>query len=146
MRTRTALATGLIAVIAAGSLAPAVAATKPKPKPINIAYTASAMPDPTSTNPATGEICAPTLPTAKFSHTFKVPAAGILEISLNNSMDWSLAIRDADGASLATSDGGTPTDPEGATLRFKKAATVSIDTCNFAGEPSIDVTGRFTYK
>jgi len=146
MRTRTALTAALVVVAAAGSLSPAVAASKAKPKPIKIAYTATALPDPTSTNPVTGEVCASTLPTAKFSHTFKVPAAGVLDIALNNQMDWSLAIRDADGETLASSDGGTPTDPEAATVRFKKAGTVSIDTCNFAGEPSIDVTGSFTYK
>lgn len=146
MRTRTVLVAGLVAVTAAGSLAPALAATKPKPKPIKIAYTATALPDPTSTNPVTGEVCAPTLPTAKFSYTFKVPAAGVLDVSLNNSLDWSLNIRDAGGESLASSDGGTPTDPEGTSVRFKKAGTVSIDTCNFSGEPSINVTGLFTYK
>ena len=146
MRTRTVLVAGLVAVTAAGSVAPAVAATKPKPKPIKIAYTASAVPDPTSTNPVSGEICAPTSPAAKFSYTFKVPGAGVLDIAANNQLDWSIAVRDADGESLATSDGGTPTDPEATSVRFKKAATVSIDTCNFAGEPEINVTGLFTYK
>ncbi len=146
MRTRTVLVAGLVAVTAAGSLAPAVAATKPKPKPIKIAYTASALPDPTSTNPVSGEICAPTSPGAIFSYTFKVPAAGTLDIAANNQLDWSIAIRDADGESLASSDGGTPTDPEATSVRFKKAGTVSIDTCNFAGEPEIDVTGLFTFK
>ena len=146
MRTRSVLVMGLVAMTAAGSLAPAVAATKSKPKPVKIAYTATALPDPSSTNPATGEICAPTSPAAIHSYTFKVPAPGILDIQLNNSLDWSVAIRDADGESLATSDGGTPTDPEATSVRFKKAGTVSIDTCNFAGEPEIDVTGLFTYK
>ena len=146
MRTRTALVAGLALVTAASSLAPAVAATKAKPKPIKIAYTASALPDPSSTNPATGEICAPTSPAAIYSYTFKVPAAGILDVAANNQFDWSIAVRDADGESLATSDGGTPTDPEATSVRFKKATTVSIDTCNFAGEPEIDVTGLFTYK
>ncbi len=145
MRTRTVLAIGLVAATAAGALSPAVAATKPKPKPIKIAYTASALPDPTSTNPVSGEICAPTSPAAIYSYTFKVPAAGMLDIKANNQFDWSIAIREG-GESLATSDGTTPTDAEATSVRFKKATTVSIDTCNFAGEPSIDVTGLFTYK
>jgi hypothetical protein len=147
MRPRTALTAGLLLALAAGSLSPAVAATKskPKPKPIKIAYTASALPDPTSTNPATGEICAPTSPAAIFSYTFKVPAAGVLQVDLNNSFDWSGAIRQ-DGESLTDSDGGSPQDKETMLVKFKKAGTVSIDTCNFAGEPSIDVTGLFTVK
>lgn len=144
MRTRTALTTGLVAVLAVGSFAPALAG-KAKPKPIKIAYTATGNPDPTSTNPATGEICAPTLPTAIHHYTFKVPAAGTLEIALNNDLDWSVAVREG-AESLATSDGGAPQDKEATSLRFKKATTISIDTCNFAGEPSINVTGTFTFK
>jgi hypothetical protein len=144
MRTRTALTAGLVAALAAGSFVPAMAA-KAKPKPIKIAYTATANPDPTSTNPATNEICAPTLPTAIHHYEFKVPAAGTLEIALNNTLDWSIAIREGD-ESLASSDGGAPQDAEATSVRFKKKTTVSIDTCNFAGEPSIDVTGLFTFK
>jgi hypothetical protein len=146
MRTRSVLVAGLVAVTAAGSLAPAMAATKSKPKPIKIAYTATALPDPTSTNPATGEICAPTSPAAIYSYTFKVPAAGVLDIALNNDLDWSVAIRDADGETLSSADGGSPEVKEATSVRFKKAGTVSIDTCNFAGEPEINVTGLFTYR
>ena len=145
MRTRTVLAIGLVAATAAGSLSPAVAATKPKPKPIKIAYTASALPDPTSTNPVSGEICAPTSPAAIYSYTFKVPAAGMLDIKANNQFDWSIAIRE-DGESLATSDGTTPTDAEATSVRFKKATTVSIDTCNFSGGPTANVTYKITAK
>jgi hypothetical protein len=144
MRTRTALTASLVLVAAAGSLAPAVAATKSKPKPIPIAYTASALPDATSTDPVSGAVCVPTLPTAIYHYTFKVPAAGTLQVALNNSLDWSAAVRDAGGDTLAESDGEMPQDAEGFTIAFKKAQTISIDTCNFAGEPSIDVTGSFT--
>ncbi|MBK5306371.1 MAG: hypothetical protein JJD92_06750 [Frankiaceae bacterium] len=145
MRTRTALTTGLVAVLAVGSFAPAMAG-KAKPKPIKIAYTATGNPDPTSTNPTTNEICAPTLPTAIHHYSFKVPAAGTLEVALNNTLDWSVAVRAADGESLASSDGGAPQDKESTSVRFKKGQTISIDTCNFAGEPSINVTGLFTFK
>lgn len=144
MRTRTVVATALVGIVAAGGATPSFAA-KAKPKPITETYTASATPDPTSTNPATGEICAPTLPTAISKHTFKIPAAGTLEVSLKNKLDWSLAVRQG-AESLATSDGGTPDVAEGTSVTFKKATTVSIDTCNFAGEPSIGVNVTFTYK
>ncbi len=144
MRTRTALATALIGVIAVGSAVPSFAA-KPKPKPITQTYTASALPDPTSTNPATNEICAPTLPTAIHKHAFKIPAAGTLEVALKNKLDWSVAVRQG-SESLASADGGTPEVSESTSVTFKKATTVSIDTCNFAGEPSIDVNITFTYK
>lgn len=123
-----------------------MAATKSKPKPIKISYTASALPDPTSTNPATNEICAPTLPTAIHHYTFKAPAAGTLTLDLNNKLDWSGAVRDAGGSTLVDSDGSSPETPEQLFVSFKKAQTVSVDTCNFAGEQSINVTGTFSFK
>lgn len=145
MRTRTLLTGTLVLATAAGSLSPALAATKTKPKPIKIAYTATALPDPTSTNPVTGEVCAPTSPAAIYSYTFKVPAAGVLSIALNNTLDWSGAIREK-GDTLVSSDGSSPTDAESLVVKFKNKTVVSIDTCNFSGEPSIHVTGSFTYK
>ena len=148
MRTRTALSTALVGVLLAAAATPSLAATKakPKPKPIRGHYTASAYPDPTSTNPATNEPCAPTLPTAKFSKTFKVPAAGTLHVELANQFDWSLAVRDTDGTDEGTSDGGLPTDKEMVDVSFKRGQTVVLDTCNFAGEPSVVVSYVFTYK
>ncbi len=144
MRTRTLLATALVGVVAVGSATPSFAA-KPKPKPMTQTYTATAYPDPTSTNPATNEICAPTLPTAIFKHEFVIPAAGTLEVALKNKLDWSIAIREG-SESLASSDGGTPDVVESTSISFKKKTKVSIDTCNFAGEPNVEVTATFTYK
>jgi hypothetical protein len=150
MRTRTALSTTLVAALLAAAASPSLAATKPKPKPkpkpIHGSYTATAYPDPTSTNPVTSEPCVPTLPTAKFSKPFKVPAAGILHVELANQLDWSLAVRDTDGSDEATSDGGSPTDKELVDIPFKRATSVVIDTCNFAGEPNVVVSYTFTYK
>lgn len=145
MRTRTVLATGLVGLLAVSSFQAADAKPKKKPKPITMTYTATGVPDPTSTNPVTNEICAPTNPAAMYSQAFTVPAAGTLEVSLGNMLDWSLAVR-AGGESLATSDGGTPTDHEAAFVSFKKKTVISIDTCNFAGEPTIPVTFTFIYK
>ena len=141
MRTRTVLVAGLAGVLAAGSLAPAVAA--PKRKPIKLAWTASATPDPSSSN--VNGTCVPTIPTAIHHHTFKVPAAGTLEVTLNNTLDWSVAIREGD-ETLVDADGGSPEIVETVSIKFKKATTVSIDSCNFAGEPQISPTGTFTFK
>ena len=142
MRARTVIVAGLAAVIAAGSLAPAVAA--PKKKPMKLAWTASATPDPSSSN--VRGTCAPTVPTGIHHYTFKVPAAGTLEVTLNNTLDWSVAVRDAAGETLADADGGSPETLEMVTVKFKKAETISIDSCNFAGEPQINPTGTFTFK
>lgn len=143
MRTRTAVAAGLVAVVAAGSLSPALAAPKRK-APIKLSWTAQATPDPSSSN--VRGTCAPTVPSGIHRHAFKVPAAGTLEISLNNSLDWSAAIRTEGGETLADVDGGTPEVKEVLSVKFKKAQTISIDTCNFAGELQIHPTGTFTFK
>ena len=141
MRTRTALVAGLVAVTAAGSLAPAVAGPK---KTVKLSWTASATPDPSSSN--VNGTCVPTIPSAIHHYTFKVPAAGTLEVTLNNQLDWSVAVRDSAGDTLADADGGSPEVVESVSVKFKKAQTITIDSCNFAGEPQINPTGTFTYK
>lgn len=143
MRLRTVAITSLLAVVAAGSLAPAVAGPS-KPKPITKTYTATALtPDPT---PIAGDICTPALPTARHSEPFKVPAAGRLKVDIEFTGDWALGLRDAkSGAQLASSDGGSPLDDEVMQVKFKKATEVLIDACNFAGGPTATVTYTFTY-
>jgi hypothetical protein len=128
-----------VAVAAAGTLAPALAAP---PKPITQKYTANATPDPTTTTPG-GEICDPVTPTAKHSTEFKVPAAGTLKVELGNTLDWAIGIRSG-GKLLASADGTSPETKEVAQTKFKKGAVVSIDVCNFAGEPAVPVTVTYT--
>ena len=147
MRTRTALLAATVALTAAGTTAPAFAAKpKPKPKPITGSFTATANPDPTSDAPAgnTGK-CNPKTPTARVTQQFVVPAAGSLHVDVNNTLDWSADLRDADGV-LTDSDGSSPQDKESLDAFFKKKTTVTIGVCNFAGEPQIKVTYTFTYK
>lgn len=144
MRTRTALATGLAAALAVGSLTPALAG--PKKAPIKLAWKAQATPDPTATDQTTKEHCVGVIPTSTHHYEFKVPAAGTLEVQLNNTLDWAVAIRDAAGDEVAGADGGSPEVKEVVSVKFKKAQTISIDTCNFAGEPEISPTGVFTFK
>lgn len=149
MSARRIALVSLTVAIAGASFTPAFAAKphpQPHPAPIDVTYTATATPDPLSTNPVSGVPCHPKLPGSMYSRAFVIPAAGTLSVQLNNTLDWSLVIRDSSGASLAESDGGLPTDKESAFLVFKKRTPVSIDTCNFLGEPSISVHFRFTYS
>lgn len=145
MRTRTALLAATLALTAAGSSVPAMAG-KPKPKPINGSFTAQATPDPTSDAPAgnTGK-CNPKTPTARVTQAFTVPAAGVLHVDVNNTLDWSADLRDAEGV-LTDSDGSGPQDKEVLDYPFKKKTNVVIGVCNFSGEPQIKVTYTFTYK
>jgi hypothetical protein len=138
MRLRTAAVTSLVAVAAAGTLAPALAAP---PKPVVQKYDATATPDPTTSNVT--EVCAPVTPTAKHSTEFKVPAAGSLKVELDNTLDWAIGLR-VNGKLVASADGGTPEVKEVVQVKFKKATVVSIDVCNFAGEPTVPVTVTYT--
>lgn len=140
MRLRTAAITSLVAVAAAGTFTPALAG--PTPKPITKTYTASATPDPT---PIAGEVCQPTIPSARHTTPFKVPAAGTLAITIKMDLDWALGLRTKSGSTLASSDGPNPTDAESIQVKFKKAQDVLIDACNFAGGPTAQVTYTFTY-
>ena len=140
MRLRTVAATSMVAVAAAGTLAPALAAPA---KPITKTYTATAAtPDPT---PAAGDICDPALPSSKHEEKFTVPAAGTLKVTMVQELDWALALLDSKGKRLAESDGGTPTDKEAMQVKFKKATDVVIRSCNFAGTPTSEITYTFTF-
>jgi hypothetical protein len=142
MRTRTAIAIAAALVTAAGAMAPAVAA--PKKAPIKGSYTAGPLtPDPT---PIAGNVCEPATPTAIDKHTFKVPAAGVLQVDLEWQGDWALGLRDSAGDRLGESDGGTPDTVESMQVKFKRGETVTIEACNFAGAPTAKVSYTFTYK
>ncbi len=144
MRLRTVAVTSLLAVAAAGSLAPAVAGPKSKPKPITKTYSVGPLlPDPT---PILGDICSPLTSASRHSEPFKVPAAGRLKVDIAFTGDWALAMRDAKkGSRLAESDGASPETPESMDVKFKKPTEVLIDACNFAGAPTATVTYTFTY-
>lgn len=149
MRARTAVVTALVAVVAVGSATPSFAAkAKPKPKPIVGSFKATATPDPTSDVPAPvgkGK-CAPKTPTARVTYAFTAPAAGTLHVALNNKLDWSADIRDADGSVETDSDGDKPTAAEAMDLSVKKKTPLVIGVCNDEGEPTLTVTYTFTYK
>lgn len=142
MRLRTAAVTAVVAVAAAGTLTPALAA--PKPKPITKTYTVGPLtPDPT---PIAGDICDPATPTARHSEPFKVPAAGRLKVDIDFAGDWALAMRDSKkDTRLAESDGASPETDESMDVKFKKPTEVLIDACNFAGGPTATVTYTFTF-
>lgn len=144
MRLRPLAITSLVAVAAAGALAPAVAAPA-KPKPITVSYEVGPLtPDPTPI--ALGEVCAPATPTAIHAEPIKVPAKGTLKVTIAFDGDWALGLRDAKkGTRLAESDGGMPLDAESMQVKFKKATEVLIESCNFAGGPMATVTYTFTY-
>ncbi len=141
MRLRTSLAVSLTAVLAAGSLAPAVAA--PAKKPVSKEYVAAAFPPDPSHAAVTSGICNTTNPTSQHNEPFTVPFAGVLKIDMKGFQgDWDLALYSG-GTLLASSAQGLtdPVDrPESITVKLKKVGQkLQIRACNFSGGPTANV-------
>lgn len=141
MRTRTALATSLAAVLAVGSFAPALAAPA-KQKPVSKEYTATAFP-PDPTHITGGGICNTTNPASQHNEPFTVPFAGTLKIDMKGFQgDWDLALYS--GSQLVASSAQQleePIDrPETITVKLKKVGQkLQIRACNFSGGPTANV-------
>ena len=144
MRTRTALTASLVLVAAAGSLAPATAATK-KPKPIVKEYTATA-PLPSPTNVQRG-VCAADVPQSAYDLVFKAPFTGRLSAKQDGFQgDWDFAFRDGDANAAESAQEATddPQRPEEITVfKLKKGQEITIRSCNFAGGPTAHVKYQF---
>ena len=142
MRTRTALAASLTVVLAAGSLAPALAAPA-KPKPVSKEYTATAFPPDPSHAGVTDGICNTTNPASQHNEPFTVPFAGVMKIDMKGFQgDWDLALYS--GSTLVASSAQQleePVDkPESITVKLKKKGQkLQIRACNFAGGPTANV-------
>lgn len=134
MRTRLVLAVlpvALIGVTAATSMA--------APKEVKGTFDASALPDPT---PTLNEVCKGVSPAGRFELPMKISGAGKLTVDIAFTGDWDLTVEDSKGNILAESAAfEAPT--EQVTVRFKRAAQVTIVACNFAGGPT--ARGKFVF-
>ncbi len=138
MQARRILVTAALCAIAAGSLAPAQAAPKPKPFSGSVTFH-DATPDPTG---GFGANCQGTLPVEK-AVGIKVPASGVLTVSLTGfTGDWALVVADDAGKVLGSSD--TFPESENAVVTLKKAGTVQLLPCNLGG--TVDATVNFAYR
>lgn len=145
---RRALPVLLCITLTGLAAAPSLAATKKKPKPITGSYVAQALPDPSNNN--VRDTCDGALNSggnvSRVDKAFTVPAAGTLHVATANTLDWAIVVLDKDGYSLGESDGTSPDSKEATDVPFKKKEAVTIRVCNFAGEPQVTVSYRFTYK
>ena len=158
MKVRKALPVALSLVVAGGALAPALAAPA-KPKPITESYSMQHAPIPlplaevdgvdgtnSCTNPSFEGISITT-------KTIKTTGAGTLQVDVTNfDGDWDITVLDDKGNVLGVGAGtatptalATPAD-EKLVVKTKKAMTLSIAICNFAGTPTADGKYTFTYK
>jgi hypothetical protein len=151
MQVRRVATVATLAVLAAGAYAPATAA--PKKKPVTKSYDMQLPPVP---NPPAGTpTCADDalVGTAIHSETLKTTGPGILTVKVNGFYgDWDLTVysgdRELEGSGTGTQTPNTsPAAGEDVfTAKFKKAVTLEIRTCNFAGTPSAHGEYNFTYK
>lgn len=136
MRTRLVLAVlpvALIGVTAATSMA--------APKEMKGTFNAAASPDPTAT---VSEVCQGVSPAGRFEVPLKVPAAGKLAVELTGYVgDWDLTLESKSGDIMASS-AGFEVPVESFSVKFKKAAEVTIVACNFAGGPTAKGSFVFT--
>lgn len=145
MQIRTLIAAAAVGVVAAGALAPAVAA--PKPKPFAGSYTVTLSPDPViNAWSSSGEQNCFTLnPSSVDKRNLKVPRAGKLQLVLDSPQehalsDWDMYVLDKAGEQLGVSNGGTA--HEEIVLKLKKATEITVAVCNLTGSPQ----GKVTYK
>jgi hypothetical protein len=158
MTVRKALPVALSLVVAAGALAPALAAPA-KPKPISEEYAVEGAPVPVplagidgvdGTNSCTDPALEGVSTTTK---TIKTKGAGSLVVDVTDfDGDWDITITDDKGNVLGVGSGtatptalATPAD-EKAVIKTKKAMTLNIAVCNFLGSPTANAKYVFTYK
>jgi hypothetical protein len=136
----------LVASVAVATLGAPSAFAGPK-KTVTEKWTATAMfPDPSNQTGQGYGTCAQNVPGSFDSHPFKIPAAGSLHVDLTNFHgDWDLLILDSDKSEIGGS-GNDPETAESTDVTFRKAQTVTIVACNFAGTPTADVAAVFTFK
>lgn len=157
MKVRNAAPLALSLVVAAGALAPAVAA--PKPKPITEEYDVEGLPVPLPITGSEGfgdNSCAdPRLEgISTTTKTIKPKGAGTLTVDVTKfSGDWDITVLDDKGKVLGVGAGtATPTalaqsnPAEKLVLKTKKATTLNIAVCNFGGSPTAHVKFSFVYK
>ncbi len=143
MRLRTPLLTAVLCVVAAGALAPAQAAPKPKSYEGSVAFQ-DTTPDPTGNSAATDqEHCRGELPREK-GVTLKVANPGVVTVSISGFQgDWTLMVTDDKDKTLGGADVNPP-DYENAVITLKKPATIVMYPCNLVG--SFDATLSWAYR
>ena len=118
-------------------------------KPIEKTYTATApAPDPTNFNPsAQYSVCEQTVPQSFHVEEFTAPEPGTIKATLNGYVgDWDFLITDDKGRELGNSGlTAVAGEDETVTYKFKKAGTINLIACNWAGGPTGTVKYKFTF-
>jgi hypothetical protein len=151
MKVRRVATVAIVALLAAGSYAPAMA--HPKKKPITKSYDLNLLPlweSPTeacSTATTGGALVGVSIDI----QTIKPTGPGLLAVKVDGYQgDWDISVRDADGAEIGRGSGNdTPNAGPGAEsfeMKFKKPEPLQIAICNFSGTPQAHASFTYTYK
>jgi len=153
MRLRTVAPLAVAAIVVAGLHAPAEAKAKKK-KPITKEYDLTLQPFPDMTEDTACSSELRTVGTDLDIKTIKVTGPGKLKVTITGfTGDWDTSVY---GAAGALSEGGPTTTPdnfstpageitEELTYKSKKAQTLSLRVCNFAGTQQAHVKYVYTY-
>jgi hypothetical protein len=152
MQVRRVAAVATLAVLAAGAYSPATAAAK-KP-PVKKSYDMTLLPVADPPQSSMGDSCTrPQLDgVSVHSESLTTTGPGTLTVKVNGfAGDWDITVVGPEGTEGIGS--GTSTGPAAPAtagedvvqLKFKKAISVKILTCNFAGSPKAHGEFSFTY-
>lgn len=152
MQVRRVAAVVALGVAVAGAYAPAAAAPKKKP-PITKTYDLRLVPVP---DPPQGTTCLRKELEGLSIDTqvIKPTGPGILNVKVSGFRgDWDITVLDDSHTEIGSGSGTTT--PTGAaiqaegedtlTLKFKKAQTIKISICNFAGTPIAKASYEYKY-
>ncbi|HVE73879.1 MAG TPA: hypothetical protein VNA30_02145 [Mycobacteriales bacterium] len=140
---RTLLLASCLAVVAAGSLAPAHA-KPPKSFKRSVIFV-DRTPDPIGFHVGP-EHCRSYLGPMEKPVEVAIPGPGVVDVAISGfSGQWSLLIMDKDGEVLGTADADPPAT-EATTLRLKRAMKINILPCNNYGTFEATLTYGYTYK
>jgi hypothetical protein len=149
MQVRRVVSVAAIAVLAVGAYAPAMA----KGKPITKSYDMQLAPYP---NAADANSCSndSLIGVAIHQEKLTTKGPGTLKVKVNGfAGDWDITVysgdKELEGVGDGTSTGGGAPATAGEDtfeMKFKRATTLDIRTCNFAGSPSAHGEYTFTPK
>jgi hypothetical protein len=149
MQVRRVAAVATLAVVAAGAYAPATAAGRKAPVKKSYDMTLPPIPDASTSSACSSKAAAGP---AVHVETLTTTGPGVLSIKVTGFYgDWDMSVSDKDGvvgegAGTSTPNTSTSAGEETFEQKFKKAATLTITTCNFAGSPQAHGEYVFTYK
>lgn len=140
------VATAMAVTAAVATLGGAAQANHKKPIEKTYSVTAPA-PDPTNYAAGSYSVCAQTVPGSFHVEEFAAPEAGTMKVTMTGFQgDWDLLMTDDKGRELSAGGSSDLGGTETMSYKAKKAGTLNVIACNWAGSPTATVKYVFTFK